>query len=837
MGLICLRLSCLLFVLVFLRPAGAQPNLSGTAQIKLALARLNTLGSVLMIAAHPDDENTAVLAYFARGRHLRTGYLSITRGEGGQNLIGPEQGELLGLLRTQELLAARRIDGAEQFFTRAIDFGFSKSADETLAKWGRERILSDIVWVIRRFRPDVVILRFSGTARDGHGHHQASAILGREAFLAAGDDRRFPEQLRFVEAWQPARLLFNVFSFTSDQQRAAALLPGRLVVDAGEYNPVLGKSYNEIAGLSRSMHRSQGFGAPERRGTSKNFFTLLAGRAPAGSDPFDGIDTTWNRVAGGAEAGRLLARAARDFVPEHPERTIPLLVAARTAIARIRDPWAALKLAELDETVALCAGLWVDAPADRFTAIPGSRVTINAAAINRSPYPLTLRRVALSAGPSAAPGTALSNNELVLNRLEWEAPPDRSWSQPFWLVKPKNGDAYTIDDPMLIGVPDRAPVLRATFELGVETETLALTRPVEYRYVDPARGELTRPLDVAPPVAVNLPETVILFPDARPRKVQVRLHANAAKVSGDLRFSVEAGWQVTPPSHAFRLEEAGDEATVLFDVSPPASASDARGRAVAVVGGREIDAGMTVVAYPHIPPQTVFPPAVARLVRTDAKVLARRVGYVMGAGDEMPNAIRELGCEVVLLTPGDLAAGNLSQFDAIVTGIRAYNVRADLRANQPRLIDYVRNGGTLVVQYNVAAGGPFGRDTGALDRIGPFPLTVGRARVSVEDAPVTFLDRSSPLLNVPNRITSSDFEGWVQERGLYFASEWDRRYKPVVECHDPGESPQPGGMLFAREGKGAYVFTAYSWFRQLPAGTPGAFRIFANILSAGRSAR
>ncbi len=829
MSFFSIRLLGFLCLFVFLHPMRGQPNLAGAERIYLSLQKLNTLGSVLMIAAHPDDENTAVLAYFARGRGIRTGYLSLTRGEGGQNLIGPEQGDLLGVLRTQELLAARRIDGAEQFFTRAIDFGFTKSADETFAKWGRERILSDVVWVIRRFRPDVVILRFSGTARDGHGQHQASAILGKEAFLAAGDDQRFPEQLKYVEVWQPARLLFNVFTFTAEQQRAAATLPQHLAIDTGEYNSVLGYSYNEIAAMSRSMHRSQGFGSAPRRGSSKNYFTVLAGKPPSGGDPFDGIDVTWNRVTGGAEPGRLLARAARDFVPQHPERTVPLLLAARPLIARIHDPWATAKLREVDEAIALTAALWAGAPAERQSVIPGGSVTVEATAIRRSAYPVELRRVALQAGGSATPATSLPDNQVVLNPLNWDVPATQPYSQPFWLVKPKSDETYTIDDQRLIGRADRVPVLSALFELGAETEVFNLPRAAEYLYVDPARGELVRPLDVVPAVAVNLPESVFLFPDPRPRKVHLRLQANTAGVAGELRLDPGAGWKASPAIQQFRLSDAGEELSVSFDVTPPASDSDERGYAVATTGGKQISVGMTTVAYPHILAQTVFPPSTMRLVRTDARVSARRVGYIMGAADEMPAAIRQLGCDVTLLTASDLVAGDLSQFDTIVTGIRAYNVRPDLRANEQRLIDYVHNGGTLVVQYNTA--GP------ALARIGPLPITIGRSRVSVEESPVTFVDRSSPLLNTPNKITEHDFDGWVQERGLYFASTWDGHYKPVIECHDPGESPQPGGMLWLRDGKGVYVFTAYSWFRQLPAGVPGAFRIFANILSAGRPAR
>jgi LmbE family N-acetylglucosaminyl deacetylase len=817
-------------------PARGQRNLSGTPEMELALHKLNTLGSVLMIAAHPDDENTALLAYYARGRSMRTGYLSLTRGEGGQNLIGPEQGDLLGVIRTQELLAARQIDGAEQFFTRAIDFGYSKSAGETLAKWGREKALSDIVWVIRKFRPDVIILRFSGTPRDGHGQHQSSAILGKEAFFAAADKNRFPEQLRSVEPWQATRLLFNIFSFSAQQEKEAREMPHRVEVDTGEFNPVLGKSYTEIAGLSRSMHRSQGMGAPERRGASRSYLVTIAGQA-AEHDAFDGIDTTWNRVPLGSAVSGILSEALHTFAPEQPEKIIPLLLKARPLVAAIDDPWARRKLEELDEAIALCAGIWADATADRYAAVPGSTVKITLEAINRSHYPVRWTGYSLS-GLSGGEGAGLYDlppmgyNEPIRHEVVRAVPSDTPYSQPFWLRKPHTSETYEIDDQNLIGLADSPPVATANFILDFNGTHVTLRRPVHYRYVDHTEGELTRPLVIVPAVAVNLPEQVVLFPSEASRKIAVELQTNVANATGELRLDLPPGWRAEPASEPFHLAEIGDEQELSFLVHPPQAEGETYLRAVAKIGGLEISSGESVIAFPHIPPQTLFPDAAAKLERADVKLTAHRIGYVMGAGDQVPEALRQLGCDVTLLSPRDLAEADLAAFDAIVTGVRAYNVRADLRANQQRLLDYVKNGGTLIVQYNVLPGGPFGRDNGELARIGPYPLTIGRARVSVEEAPVGFVDTKSPLLTEPNRITQRDFDGWIQERGLYFASQWDSHYQPVIECHDPGEEPQEGGMLYARYGKGVYIFSAYSWFRELPAGVPGAYRVFANMLSA-----
>jgi LmbE family N-acetylglucosaminyl deacetylase len=737
----------------------AQRDLAGSAAAQLAIERLSVNGRALMIAAHPDDENTALLAWLARGRKVRTGYLSITRGEGGQNLIGPEQGSLLGVIRTQELLAARRIDGAEQYFTSAVDFGFSKSVDETLAKWGREKTLGEMVRVIREFRPHVIILRFSGTPRDGHGHHQASAVLGREAFTAAADPTRFPEQLKDVQPWQATRLLWNVFSFTREQELEAAKLSDRLEVDLGAYDPLLGYSYSEIAGMSRSEHRSQGMGSPERRGSAKNYLAHVAG-TPAKADLFEGTapDTPLNIP----------------FDPRKAHESIPYLLEARKNIAKDRRE-------EVGEAIALCAGLWLDASAAKPYAVAGSEVPLTKLAVNRSPV-----------------------------KIEWEGTP-----LTYNKVETRKS---AVSSPQAID-----------FNLTVLGQPLVLKRPVHYRYVDKIRGELTRPFEVGPPVSVRIAEPTLVFASREARKIDVQLLAFAPAQSGSVRLRVPAGWRAEPESQAFALTAVGQQSTVTFNVTPPVGAAEAELSAVAAVNGKDLSTHVLVIDYPHIPPQTLFEPAAAKAVRADVNVLARNVGYIMGAGDEIPGALRQIGCNVSLLAPADLAQSDLSRFAAIVTGVRAYNTRSDLEANQHRLLDYVHRGGTLVVQYNVLERG------GELGNLGPYPFRIGRDRITVEDAPIEVLRSAHPLLETPNRITAADFEGWVQERGLYFPSEWDPKYETVLASHDPGEKPLAGGLLYARYGKGAYVFTAYSWFRQLPAGVPGAYRLFANLLSAGRA--
>jgi LmbE family N-acetylglucosaminyl deacetylase len=832
------RPSFLAAIFVALAPLAAQQNVPfpGAIEVEQSLARLNQLGTVLMIAAHPDDEQTAVLAYFARGRHMRTAYLSLTRGEGGQNLIGPEQGPALGVIRTQELLAARKIDGAQQFFTRAIDFGFTKTASETLEKWGHDRILSDVVWVIRRYRPDVVILVFSGTPADGHGQHQVSAILAKEAFEAAGEAGRFPEQLKFAQPWQVKRLVranFNLALFRAALPPGTQLptfpgLPAAGEADTGAFNPLLGYSYQELATMSRSMHHSQGTGAARRPGPGVTTFGLVAGE-PSTKDIFEGIDTTWNRLPGGAAVGPLLYDAIRDFDMTHPEKSLPALAKVRPSIAAISDPLAKVKLAELDETIALCTGLYVEAQASRPEVSPGATLSVDTTVINRSSAHVTLEAGTVEGvwnEPLAVKSTELGYNESVTIPFAKAVPLTQGYTQPYWLVKPPAGDVYQVDDQMLIGLADTPPAVKVRLKFNVDGAPIEVTRPVEYRYAPRAEGERVRPLAIVPPVAVNVSDAVAVFPAVAARRVQVTVRANVAGAAGDLKLDLPTGWKSVPQSQPIKLATVGEQDQLTFEVTPPAAEGRATLRAVATVNGREVANGMETIGYPHIPPQTLFPPSNVKLVRANIAIKAHKVGYIMGAGDQMPDALRQLGVEVTLLSQADLEQGDLSRFDAIVAGVRAYNVRNDLKANQSRLMNYVKNGGTYIVQYQNA-------DPSL--NLGPYPFTVpggNQYRITVEEALVTFPHPDSALLQVPNHIGPRDFDGWVQERALYVATKWDKQYQTVMSSHDPGEEPMEGGELWTHYGKGVYIFTAYSWFRQLPAGVPGAFRLFANLLSA-----
>ncbi len=602
-------------------------------------------------------------------------------------------------------------------------------------------------------------------------------------------------------------------------------------MDTGEFNPILGYSYEELATLSRSMHHSQGTGAMRRPGASRADFQYVSGEAISkdAKDPFEGIDTSWSRVTGGAAVGAILDEAIREFEPQQPSKILPLLAKARPLIAAINDPLARVKLREMDEAIAECASVYVEAQARAPETTPGANAAFTVTMLNRAHANVTVEAGSVSgivAAPLPVKAGALAYNQAMNVEFSAALAPSQAYTQPYWLAKAPAGSTYTVDDQMLIGLADTPPALQALVNLTVDGTPIQVLRPVHFRYAENALGERTRPFVVVPAVAVNVPEPVAVFPSGAARKVHLAVRADIKDAAGAVRLDLPRGWKAEPASQPFRIAAVGEQMEMAFDVTPAAGESVASIHAVATVNGRDIESGMQVISYPHIPPQTLFPPSDIKAVRTNVKVTAHKVGYIMGAGDEMPDAIRQLGVEVTLLSASDLAQGDLARFDAIVAGVRAYNVRPDVKANQARLMAYVQNGGTYIVQYMTPEQGM---------NPGPYPITIpggNRYRVTVEEAPVTFPNADSLLLQSPNHINPQDWQGWVQERGLYFATEWDKHYQTVVASHDPGEEPMAGGELWTRFGKGVYIFTSYSWFRQLPAGVPGAYRLFANMLSA-----
>jgi len=806
-------------------PPPAFPPPMNAAEIQLALQKLNVLGRVLYVAAHPDDENTNLMALWANGSLYDAGYLSVTRGDGGQNLIVPELREKLGVIRTQELLAARRLDHGRQFFTRAVDFGFSKTSEETLRIWDRDKVLSDIVWVIRRFRPDVVVTRFSPDDNKTHGHHTASAILAQEAFQAAGDPKRFPEQLVFGEVWKPTRLVWNTSPFFFSNRNLPFDPTGLATMEAGGFNPLLGKAYTEIAAASLSMHKSQGVGSPPRRGARKEYFKVIEG-APITNGLFDGVDTTWSRVPKSEAIAEKVKEVVAAFVPANPAASVPKLMELRKALTQFSDKdWGAQKRAEVDSIIAACLGLNIESSTTIAAVSAAQPLPIKFEAINRSKVPVQLIEVRTPvSGETLQLDLPLPTDQFVAKDLTPTLPKDVTWSQPYWLRKPATLGTFAVDDQTLIGLPENPPPFPLEVALRIGDQDLRYSVDTKYRTVDPIIGEVRQELVIAPPVFANLSNPVFVFGDDKSKLVQVRVAAATAAVRGQLKLEAANGWRIEPASVPVDLKAAGAETFATFTIQPPPNANEATLRAVVSVEGRDYSFARERISYPHIGLHVLMPPAEAKIVRTDIRKKGALIGYIPGAGDEVPQSLQQIGYNVKILDAADITAENLKRFDAVVLGIRAYNTQERIASWQPQLLAYVKAGGVVVAQYNTTS------DLKTKE-IGPFPLEISRDRVTDENAEMRILAPNHPLMNTPNKITAEDFKGWVQERGLYFPNKWDPAWTPILSCNDPGEKPLDGGLLVAKSGSGYFIYTGYSWFRQLPAGVPGAYRLFANMVS------
>ncbi|PZR26682.1 MAG: PIG-L family deacetylase [Citrobacter freundii] len=811
-----------IFSFLYLLRAQSYPAWT-SAEMYQAIRKLNVLGSVLYVAAHPDDENTRLITYLSKERLYRTGYMSMTRGDGGQNLIGNEQGIELGLIRTQELLAARRIDGGEQFFSRAYDFGFSKSPEETFTKWDKEKILSDVVWVIRKFQPDVIITRFPTTGEGGHGHHTASAILANEAFTAAADPSRFPEQLKYVKPWQARCILFNSFNFSGNN----TITSDQLKVDVGGYNPLLGKSYGEIAAESRSQHKSQGFGVPGSRGESFESFKTTGGKAPS-NDIMDGIDLTWKRVAGSEKVQVLVDEVTKNFDLLKPEQSVPGLVKLYKAILVLPDGyWKTQKLKEVQELIAQCTGLFLEATTAEQFAVQTDSVRINISLNNRQGATATFQQLQIDQFDSTFAQALPKNRNISFSRKLF-IPTTKPVTQPYWLANKMEEGYFNVTDQQLIGRADVEPAYTAKIKLKIEGEDFVFERPVKYKFTDPVKGELYEPLVIVPQVLVSVdPATVIRTSQESP-SFTVTLKANK-KFTPLKTASVELAGKTTPVVLRNDLPALDKDNIVGYDAKlQDTISSDYRG--VSLVNGKEIfNQGLRSIHYDHIPFIAYYKAATLQTSFVDLKTVNKRIGYIVGAGDKVPASLEQMGYEVVMLGDKELSRNNLQQFDAIITGVRAYNTNEWMNAYFDKLMKYVQDGGNLIVQYNTSSNiGP------VRAKIGPYPFNISRTRVTDEKAEVTFLRPEHQVLNYPNKITAADFNGWIQERSIYHGSDWDKNFETILTMHDPGENPDAGSLLIAKYGKGYFTYTGLVFFRELPAGVPGAYRLLANIIALNR---
>lgn len=803
-----LSLSLLFILPLFIK---AQTSNLSSADIKSGLKKLDVLGSVLYIAAHPDDENTRLLTYLSKEKLFRTGYLSLTRGDGGQNLIGKEQSEELGLIRTQELIAARNIDGAEQFFTRANDFGFSKTPKETFSIWDKEQILSDVVYIIRKFRPDVIITRFPSDSRAGHGHHSASSILAQEAFDAAANPNRFPEQLKEVKVWQAKRILWNNYNFGGNNNTSEE----QFKIDVGVYNQLLGKSYGEIAAESRSMHKSQGFGAARQRGSNIEYFSTLKGESPK-EDLFDGIDITWNRISDQNKISTLIKSLNSNYDIEHPIKSVAALVNLHQEIKKLAaGHYRNIKLKEVENLILACSGTWIEAYAVKPFLAANTNFDVALNAITQHPDV----EVSLTGNSSAK---KLDKNKINTIETHYAIP---KATNPYWLINEPGIGQYNLEKQSAILFPDGPLSKSILVDLKVAGLLFSIERPVVYKFTDPVRGEVYQPLIIAPPVTVNFTDKVVLFLNEQSKEVTLKLKSFKDNYSGNVSLELPKGWKSYPDVQAFRFEKAGEEKSVIFKITPALSALTAEVNAKIISGEEVFKQGIRTINYDHIPSITYFPKSSAKLIKLDLKTTPNQnIGYIEGAGDLIPEALKQIGYSVKIISGDELLNGDLANYDAIISGVRAYNINEKLKLAQPKLLDYVNKGGVFLVQYNV-------NRLLVLEHIGPYPFTITRNRVTEENSPVEFLLPENKALNYPNKITLKDFDGWIQERGLYFLSNTDSRYQLPLSMNDTDEQASNGSLAIAHYGKGKFVYTGLSFFRELPAGIPGAYKLFVNLIS------
>jgi len=831
----------LVFILSFLLISSAvfsqKPQKLNSNRIYDKLQKLNFLGAALYIAAHPDDENTRLISYLENNVKARTGYLSLTRGDGGQNLIGTEIRELLGVIRTQELLAARGVDGGEQLFTRANDFGYSKHPYETLEIWNKEKVLGDVVWAIRNFKPDVIINRFNHrTPGTTHGHHTTSAMLSVEAFDLANDKTKYSDQLKLTDAWQPKRLFYNTswWSYGSREKFEAATKGNEdfMSLDVGVYYPLLGLSNNEIASIASSQHLCQGFGRLSTRGSQNEYIEFLKGDKPkGGGDLFAGINTTWNRLKDGGEIGDILYKVEKDFDFVNPSKHLPQLMLAYKKIQLLEDQhWSKLKQKQIIEIIEACAGLYLEASAVSSSAIPNSDIELNIEALNRNDeVNIVLESMSFQTDKmlTVVKEVSLENNKrenfkqkINLDNLEY--------TDPYWLKKNWSLGMYNVTDQQMIGKPETPRTVKVSFNLIIDEHQISIDKDVVYRYSKSDKGELYEPFEILPKATTKLKEKVLLFADNESKSISVIVKSGAKNIQGKLSLEVPNGWQVSPSFIDVSIEQKGEEQTYDFKVMPSKNESEGKLKAIVTIDGIKYDKELVEINYSHIPKQSILLNSEAKVVRLNIQKGGNFIGYIKGAGDVVPESLEQIGYTVKIINPEDINEESLQQFDAVVLGIRAYRSVPLLKYKQKHLLDYVEKGGNLIVQYNKT------KRAGGSDPRAPYNLEISRDRVTNEKAKVTILAKDHSVMNFPNKITEKDFEGWVQERGLYFPNKWSSEYVPILSMNDKGEAEKKGSLLIAKYGKGNYIYTGLSFFRELPAGVSGAYKLFANMLSIGK---
>ena len=846
-----------LFLFTFSSSVLAQINPLSAAEALKKIEHLQTTGSVLYIAAHPDDENTRLITHFTQDKGYRTAYLSLTRGDGGQNLIGEQVREGLGIIRTNELLAARNVDGGQQFFSRANDFGYSKTPEETFNIWDKEQVLADAVWAIRKFRPDIIITRFSPTLGGTHGHHTASAQIAMEAYEAAADPKRFPEQLQYVEVWQTKRIFWNTSAWFFTRNGMEMSKDSTMTIEIGGYDALLGKSYNEIAAQSRSQHKSQGFGSEGSRGEMTEYLQILKGDLPE-KDAFKGIVTDWTRIKGSEKFITLIQKLKKEYNPTNPQNSFNIVVEAYKELNKLeKNPSTENAKKILTELIFTTGGFFAEAVTDNSQFANGDSLKMELNFIKRFDVPVIISTAVLMA-ENVKGKTDLKDfyfnaysQELKTNKLETFSKTIQlenvKNSNPYWLNENQTVGMYSVENQELRGLPSNPANLQLSLTLNVKSkeagiQELTVYLPIQHKYTDPVKGEKYAPLLVVPKVTARFLDEVIIFADNKPKKVKLELLSNTDNpVAGKINIvsekespqAVEAKqiyFTPSPSSTDFSFTKKGQTKIIEIEITPPTSNQN---NAFLVelnyqndgkTSETEFAKSIEKIDYDHIPYQAMFPNAKVRLMRAELEKKGERIGYILGAGDYVPKALEQIGYQVDIIEAKNLGTTDLSVYDAVLTGIRAFNIQEELAIYLPKLHKYVENGGNLIVQYNTS-------HSLVSNEIGVYPFHISRERVTEENAPVVFELPNHPVLNTPHKITPLDFEGWTQERGLYFADTWDEHFEAPISSFDTGEKPQKGSILIAKYGKGNFAYTGISWFRQLPEGVTGAYRLLVNLIS------
>lgn len=795
-----------------------------SSEIYRELKTLKHLPKVLYLAAHPDDENTGLLSWLINEQNVETGYLSLTRGDGGQNLLGTEQGAALGLIRTHELLEARKLDGAQQFFTRAIDFGFSKNKEDTFKQWDTDSLTADVVWVIRKFRPDVIICRFPPTAAAGHGQHAASAVVAEKAFKLAGDQTAFPNQLKYVNVYQPKRILWNTFRFGTNNTTAE----NQLKATVGQYDAQLGMGYGELAGLSRSLHKSQGAGTQSVAGVRTEYFSPVAGDQ-AKTTLFERIPMNWSD-RGINDIDELIDITLLSFDYNHPDKSLHGLLMLRKKIAELQDANLRKdKLAAIDHIILSCTGFMGEVVTDQAEAISGDSYSFRLNVIARSSVPVLLEQVNWINQTDNLNRRVSGDSLLTIDR-KIQIPAAALLTEPYWLEKPaKNAATFSVANDTLIGLAENESALNVVLSLKIGTEQFKVKLPLSFKKLDPVKGDVVEQLRIVPALGLSFAEPVYFAREKEALAVTLRLKATKSINYGKVDFKIgnviiKTFTGINLPENTVSIKDFLIPAEDLSKIKT----SQNKLEAVFSAAQNTFTKGQILIQYPHLPSLQYFVPATTWLLKGDIKVLAKKVGYIQGAGDLIPQFLSQAGLQVDVLTEADiLNPTKLATYDAIVTGVRVINTEKRIKNWQPALKAYVENGGTMVMQYNTT------QDM-ALQDFGVYPFSISNKRVTEEHSAVKFLVPNHKLLNYPNKITAQDFNGWVQERGAYFPDQWDNRYEPLFEMNDTGEEPLKGSTLYAKYGKGNFIYTPLAFFRQLPAGNVGAARLFFNFISAGK---